>query len=138
MRRVVDITAQLPEVKAGEDESVWAWPEHRLRHTESFVYTHIGDVRAASAAQDRAVALYPPSHARLRTQVELHRAIGLIRSGYISDGLGHATEMLDRLPIEQHNGNLRMVARQVLAALPERETTRPAVAELRARIGSGS
>src|SRR5690606_18338406 len=75
MRRVVDITAQLPEVKAGEDESVWAWPEHRLRHTESFVYTHIGDVRAASAAQDRAVALYPPSHARLRTQVELHRAI---------------------------------------------------------------
>ncbi|MFY1671180.1 helix-turn-helix domain-containing protein [Plantactinospora sp. WMMB334] len=134
MRRVVDITAQLPAVPAGEDDSLWIWPEQRLRHTESFVYTHIGDTSAASAAQDRAVALYPSSQARLRTQVELHRACGLIRDGYIPDGLRHAADVLDRLPAEQHTDTLRSVAHQVLAAVPEREMHRPAVTDLRARI----
>lgn len=136
MRRVADITAQLPAVGAGEDESLWTWPEHRLRYTESFVYTHIGDSAAASVAQDRAVALYPQSHARLRTQVELHRAASLIRDGHIPDGLRHAADVLDRLPAEHHNDTLRSVAREVLAALPERETTRPAAAELKARIST--
>lgn len=134
MRQVSDITAQLPAVGAGEDDSLWTWPEHRLRHTESFVYTHIGDFPAASAAQDRAVVLYPSSQARLCTQVELHRACGLIRDGHIPDGLRHAADVLDRLPAAQHNDTLRSVARQVLAAVPEREMNRPAVADLRARI----
>ncbi|MFY1692715.1 helix-turn-helix domain-containing protein [Plantactinospora sp. WMMB782] len=134
MRRVVDITAQLPAVPADEDDSLWIWPEQRLRHTESFVYTYIGDTPAASAAQDRAVALYPSTQARLRTQVELHRACGLIRDGHIPDGLRHAADVLDRLPTEQHTDTLRSVAHQVLAAVPEREMHRPAVADLRARI----
>ncbi|MEE6308212.1 helix-turn-helix transcriptional regulator [Plantactinospora veratri] len=138
MRRVVDITGQLPAVPAREDDSLWAWPEQRLRHTESFVYTHIGDTPAASAAQDRAVALYPSSQARLRTQVELHRACGLIRDGHIPDGLRHAADVLDRLPTEQRTDTLRSVAHQVLAAVPEREMNRPAVTDLRARITTTS
>ena len=74
VRQVADITEQLPGTVVADVESLWGWPEHRLRHTESYVYTHIGDLTAAQAAQDRALILYPASQARLRTQVELHRA----------------------------------------------------------------
>ncbi|GAB3980293.1 hypothetical protein GCM10027615_58500 [Plantactinospora veratri] len=84
------------------------------------------------------MALYPSSQARLRTQVELHRACGLIRDGHIPDGLRHAADVLDRLPTEQRTDTLRSVAHQVLAAVPEREMNRPAVTDLRARITTTS
>src|SRR5262249_2418413 len=42
VRAVEEITARMPGT-ALADESMFGWPEHRLRHTESFVYTEIGD-----------------------------------------------------------------------------------------------
>jgi len=48
------------------------------RHTESYVYTHLGDHAAAEAACDRALGLYPTAMRREAAQVELHRALRLV------------------------------------------------------------
>jgi thioredoxin-like negative regulator of GroEL len=88
---------------------------------------------AANRAQEQALALYPASQARLRTQVRLHRASCLIQSGHVSDGLRHAADLLDALPADQHNEPLHEVARQVVAVVPS-GTARSDVAELEARI----
>ncbi|MEV0430289.1 helix-turn-helix domain-containing protein [Micromonospora sp. NPDC050495] len=124
----------LPAEVVEDVESLWGWPEHRLRHTESWVYTHAGLSDAASVAQERALALYPASQQRLRTQVQLHQAASLIRGGHIPDGLRLATDLLDRLPRDQHNELVRSVARQVLAVVPNGERARPVYGELVERV----
>nr|WP_307937093.1 hypothetical protein [Salinispora arenicola] len=45
---------------------MFGWPEVRLRHTESYVYTHLGHTQRALAAQDRALELYPADLGRER------------------------------------------------------------------------
>jgi transcriptional regulator with XRE-family HTH domain len=132
--QVERITQQLPDLVTQDVESLWGWPEHRLRHTQSYVYTLTGDQKAATTAQDRAVTLYPPSQARLCAQVELHRAAGMIYTGHIPDGLRHAADALDRLPVEQHTRVLYEVARQVLQAVPASQRSLPAVDDLAARL----
>ncbi len=125
---------RLPAETVANVESLWGWPEHRLRHTESWVYTHAADYRRANLAQERALTLYPASQTRLRTQVQLHQAAALIRSGCVSDGLRLAADLLDELPIEQHNEIVRSVARQVTAAVPETERRRPLYDDLLDRV----
>ena len=134
LTNLADISERLPGPVASDDESLSGWPEHRLRHTESYVNTHLGDVAAAYAAQDRALTLYPDSHARLRTQVQLHRATCLIREGNVGDGLRYAADLLDQLPGEQHNQLLQEVARQVIAAVPAVERRRVEAAALADRL----
>ncbi|MFC3500045.1 helix-turn-helix domain-containing protein [Micromonospora krabiensis] len=73
VRVLADQVETLPADLTADVESLWGWPEHRLRHTESWVYTHAGDQRAAAAAQQRALALYPTSQQRLRTQCSCTR-----------------------------------------------------------------
>jgi transcriptional regulator with XRE-family HTH domain len=134
VRAVADITDRLPAPVAADVNSLWGWPEHRLRHTESYVYTHVGQLAEAEVAQDRALALYPSVQARLRAQVELHRAARIIRGGDIPDGLRHAADVLDALSADQHSGPLHRVARQVIAVVPAAERYRPEMAELEARL----
>ncbi len=134
VRQLAEHVEALPAAITAEVESLWGWPEHRLRHTESWVYTHAGNQQAATAAQERALTLYPASQARLRTQVQLHQAATLIRGGYIPDGLRMAADLLDQLPREQQNELVRAVARQVAAAVPEGERRRPVYGELVERV----
>ncbi|MFD0817199.1 XRE family transcriptional regulator [Micromonospora zhanjiangensis] len=136
--QVERITERLPDVVTQDVESLWGWPEHRLRHAQSYVYTLTRDQKAATAAQDRALALYPPSQARLRAQVELHRAAGMIYAGHIPDGLRHAADALDRLPVRQHTRALHAVTRQVLRAVPTSQRSLPAVDDLAARLAEPS
>ncbi|MGS2615120.1 helix-turn-helix domain-containing protein [Micromonospora sp. LZ34] len=134
VRQLGDLADQLPATVIGDVESLWGWPEHRLRHTESWVYTHAGRLADADAAQDRALALYPASQARLRAQVGLHRAACLIRGGHIPDGLRLAADLLDELPAASHNELVRSVARQVADAVPVGERRRPVYGELVERV----
>lgn len=136
VRQLDDTVAQLPSEVLGDVESLWGWPEHRLLHTRSWVYTHAGRHADAEAAQDRALALYPSSQRRLRAQVSLHRAASLIRAGHIPDGLRHAADVLDELPRAQHNELLRAVARQVTDAVPAAERRRPVYGELVDRVSA--
>ncbi|SBT55101.1 XRE family transcriptional regulator [Micromonospora narathiwatensis] len=134
VRQLAEHVDALPDAVTADVESLWGWPEHRLRHTESWVYTHAGNRQAATAAQERALQLYPASQARLRTQVQLHQAAALIRGGHIPDGLRMAADLLDQLPSEQQNQLVRAVAGHVVAAVPEGEQQRPAYGDLVERV----
>ncbi|MEH1031619.1 helix-turn-helix transcriptional regulator [Micromonospora profundi] len=134
VEQLSSMVEQLPAAVVDDVESLWGWPEHRLRHTESWVYTHAGNYRKAEQAQDRALTLYPASQTRLRTQVQLHQAAALIRSGHVPDGLRLAADLMDGLPAEQHNEIVRSVARQVAAAVPEPERSRPLYDDLLSRV----
>ncbi|WP_329109739.1 helix-turn-helix transcriptional regulator [Micromonospora sp. NBC_01699] len=134
VRQVAEITARLPSEITNDAASLWAWPEHRLRHTESYVATHTGNLADADAAQDRALVLYPECQARLRTQVSLHRASCLIQKGHVGEGLRFAADLLDELPVEQHNKLLYEVARHVMAVVPTAERRRIELGDLAARL----
>jgi hypothetical protein len=136
VRELTDLAGRLPDRVAADVESLWGWPEHRVHHTASWVYTHAGRLADAETAQEQALHLYPQSQARLRTQVQLHQAACLVRGGHIPDGLVFAADLLDGLPPEQRTNSVRVVARQVAAAVPEAERKRPVFGELTARVGA--
>lgn len=133
LRTVEQLTGQMP-TGALADESMFGWPEHRLRHTESFVFTEIGDTARAMAAQDRALALYPETHGRNRAMVEMHRVSCLIGQGNIADGLRHAANVLDNLPAAQHDQLINEVARHAIAAVPVKERRRHDFHEVHDRL----
>ena len=130
VRQLTLLAAQLPTAVIDAVDSLWGWPEHRLRHPEAWVYAHAGQLPEANRAQELAVKLYPAPMARLRTQVRLHHAAALIRNGHILDGLRLAADLLQELPHEQHNAVLRAVVHQVIDAVPVEERSRPAYREL--------
>jgi hypothetical protein len=110
-------TARMPGRRLGDD-SVFGWPGHRLRHTESFVCTEIGDVVRAAAAQERALEICPASQAGNRAMVQMHRAACLVAEGDIATGLHYVTDALDTVPTDQHDQPLYEVARRTVARLP--------------------
>lgn len=134
VQQLEDVVERLPSPVLDDVKSLWGWPEHRLRHTEAWVFGHAGDLVRATQAQERAVDLYPAEMTRLRSQVQLHHAAALIRSGHIPDGLRQAADVLDELPSDQHNELLRTVARQVIEAVPTTERRRPTYRELAERV----
>jgi len=134
--QLTQLAAQLPSAVVNDVDSLWGWPEHRLRHTEAWVYAHAGKLTEAARAQEQAVKLYPVTMTRLRTQVRLHHAAALIRSGEIPGGLRLAAELLDELPTEQHNRLVRAVSQQVINAVPVKERGQPAYLELTDRTSA--
>jgi Helix-turn-helix domain len=137
LRRLADLTDRMPADVAADDESLLGWPEVRLRHTESYVHTWLGNGGAAYAAQDEALRLYRPSlPPRQRTQVMLHRAGCMIREGDIADGLAYASRLLDDLPAEHHTDHVYAVGRAAIAFVPERERGRREAVDLRMRLTS--
>lgn len=100
--QVADITERLPADVVADADSMFGWSEVRLRHTESYVYTALGDTARAYAAQDQALALYPDALARERAAMLLHRATCMIREGDVGGGLAYVGTVLDDLPAEQH------------------------------------
>lgn len=136
LRDVAEITERMPAPIMADAESMFGWPEVRLRHTESYVYTYIGDTARATAAQDQALALYPVDLERERAQLQMHRASCLIQDGHIADGLRYAADVLDSLPADRHNALLYDVARRVVSAVPQKERARAEVDDLRDRIAA--
>ncbi len=121
LRRLEALTGALDANVLADETSMLGWPEHRLRYTQSWVYTHLGRTRDAYAAQDAALSLYPPELARLRAQVEIQRAACMVIDGHLADGLDHAHDTLDALPAQLHNAAVRETARLVLAAVPAQQ-----------------
>jgi transcriptional regulator with XRE-family HTH domain len=129
--QVHGVVGRLPERVTTDTDSLYGWPEHRLRHGESFVYSYLGDTRRAVIAQERALALYPPHLVRERTQIRLHQAMCLVRTGDAVVGAAHARQALTDLPTEQHTEVVREVARSVVRLMPSNAECQPDVAELR-------
>lgn len=121
----------LAEVAQTPDEgSLFGWPEYRLRHAESLVFTTLGDYLAAFDAQDRALALYPAELAGELAMVQLHRAACLVGYGELT-GLGFAMRVLLELPAHCHNERLYVVAGQVLASVQPGDLAKSVVRDYR-------
>jgi len=131
MTHVYRTVDQLPGRITSDVTSMYGWSEYRLRHGESLVYTHLGDLPRATAAQDRALALYPAHMFRARAQVQLHQAIALVKGGEAEAGAAHAQRVIGELPEAQRIEVVLEVARSVAQAIPPEERQRSEATALR-------
>ena len=132
--RVADVTERLPAGVVADESSMLGWPEVRLRHTESYVHTWLGDTRRAYAAQDAALQIYPESLARDRAKIQLHRVACMVQDGDVGGGLTYAGRVLDSLPVQHHTQSVYAIGRAAMRVVPVQERSRPEAAELRARL----
>jgi len=125
------IISDLPATTTSDKDSLFGWPEERLRFTESFVYSHLGEYDKADAAQRRALALYPASYPRGPAQIELQRALCLVSCGDVSAGVEHALNIMAGLPAEHRVRPVVDLGHKVLQAIPATEGSQPGVARFR-------
>lgn len=130
MHRVYDAADRLPARVTDDTTSMFGWSEHRLRHTESFVYTYLDEATLAEAAHDRAIALYPDTMARDAAQVRIHRAMRLVRAGDTEGGAAHAHTVVNTLPTDQRIEAVLELARNVYHQIPPRQRDRPQATDL--------
>lgn len=118
---------------AGYSGSLLAWGEERLRNTETFTYSRLGNYKRFESAQLAASALYKhdPSNVRWPTGVELNRAFCLARNGDVTEGIAHAQRVIAELPAAQQTRDMLIHGRDVLNAIPQAEGDRPVVNEYR-------
>jgi transcriptional regulator with XRE-family HTH domain len=130
-----DTFAGLASSVTSDRASFLGWPETRLRYTESFTYSHLGDFAAASLAQDRALGLFPANVRRDPIKIELQRALCLARSGAAADAEQHAVAQLAALDPDQHDLPMANLAARVLRSLPASRAT-DATTELRRYVNA--
>ena len=122
-RAVQSIERTIASEALEDTETVFGWPESRLRHTESYVYSHIGDSVNAHRAQDRAMILYRPSKERplrqSRALIGLHEGLCLLREGYVDDGCQAAVKIINKLAESDRSTFVYGLGRQILANIPE-------------------
>lgn len=128
LHQVESTYERLPDA-ATADSSTFGWPQVRLHHTASFVHTRLGNLPEATSAQDQALELYPASLPRHRALIQLHRAECLVRTGNVTDGIGHATNVLDGLPRHTRTMMVLDVAAAILDGVPPEERGRSPVRE---------
>jgi hypothetical protein len=133
-----DSFGRLPAAVTSEGvEGIGYFRERNLRHTQSFVYTHLND-RRAEAAQDQSLALYPPTLFLLSAKVELHRARWLVGAGDMRTGVAHARDTLLGVPVPYRDHLLIWTAREFLNAVPAGEQRSPAVMEYRELVAQAA
>ncbi|MFC5747372.1 XRE family transcriptional regulator [Actinomadura rugatobispora] len=118
---------QLP--RSSSEPTVLDFQESQLLWSEAYVRTISGDRRAVTAVEN-ARALYPSTARVPITNLDLMRAIDLVKSGEVREGLDLAvTSLTDRpRPVLA----TRQLVGQVLSTLPEPARTLPAARDLRA------
>jgi transcriptional regulator with XRE-family HTH domain len=135
------IFEQLPPAAAADQHTIYGWPEQRLWHGASYVYTHLGtrekgDSQLAAEAQKNALHLYATASPRSRAQIQLHTATCLVRDGHIDEGANHAQTTLEALPHTHRTAMVLGVAAKVLEAVPSGEHRRPPVRALEELISA--
>jgi transcriptional regulator with XRE-family HTH domain len=131
-----DVYAALPGDVTADRDTTFAWPEHRLRFTESFVYSQLGDSARADVAQRQAVALYPASYRRGPAQIELQRALCLTRAGDTFEGVQLAQGIMSGLPRADHIRPVLDLSSRVLDAVPLEHQKAAAVTEFREHLAA--
>jgi hypothetical protein len=118
----------LPSAVLDKQQNQWNWAEQRLRHVESCVHAYAGRVEEAQNAQDAAVACYPSNNFQGRTQVALHQAIALIRSGDVLGGTHHVVSVFDRLESwQREDGLVLRTGEDALKTIPQQGLQHPQV-----------
>ncbi len=136
LEHVRDRFSSLPTATASPSGSLFSWGEECLHFTESFVYSRLGDVNQADRARRAALPLYMPSDVRQPAQLELHRAMCLVRSGDVNEGARHAQAVIATLPAAHRIRPIVDLGRTVLGAIPPAQRDRPNIQEYRDWLGS--
>lgn len=92
--------------------------------------THLGDIRAAWLAQDKALALVASADFMDRTFTRLDRATCIAATGDPAGASSYARDTLLALTEAQRVGIITGRARQFIEAMPKRVRAQPAVHEL--------
>jgi transcriptional regulator with XRE-family HTH domain len=121
----------LPDSLTSNVDSVFGWPEIRLRHTISYVHALAGRSRHAHQAHDDALAIYPAARLRSRAQIQLHRAHTMVAYGDLATGVDHAVRTVEAVPPAQRGRLVFALADRVVDAVPARESARADVRSLR-------
>jgi hypothetical protein len=121
----------LPEEVTSDRDTHFAWPEDRLRFTETYVHCHLGDVRRAELARRRAEQLYPAGDRRGPTQLGLLHALALVRAGDVGEGVLLAREVMSGLRPADHVLPTVDLGERVLDAVPPAQRQRTPVTEFR-------
>jgi hypothetical protein len=122
---------QQPAEVVADSGSLLGWPIDRVRYTESYVHSHLGELAAADLAQHQAIQAYPPGYRRGPAQIELQRALCLVTAGDSREGTRHAQQVITALPAADRNRPVLDLAQRVLRIVPTAERHHPAVNEYR-------
>lgn len=112
-------------------ESDRLWPENRIAFTQSFVYSYLGHLKEADAAQTRALELYAPDFRRGPAQIKLQRALCMVKAGDANGGTAYAQQVMQALPTGDHVRTIIDLAHTVYRAVPEEGRGLVAVADFR-------
>lgn len=119
---------ELP-VSSHHRDSLFDYAEENLRFTESFVYSHAGNFTKAERAQERALTLYRDDNLRSPAQIELQRALCLVRMGDLAQGTRRAQKTIINLPVVHRIRPIADLGQKVLGAIPAHERSRAWVKE---------
>lgn len=99
-----------------DTQTIFGWPEERLRFAESYVYSHLGDARRARRAQAQVRSLYGRAETKAvnRTIIDIHDAICMAREGYIDDGCQAAIHAVQFLGAYIHSGTNVSIRHEVV------------------------
>lgn len=101
--------------------SAFGYNEASLRFHEGNAYTHLGDVKSAFKAQERALELCSRDNYTDWALTRLDHAQCLAYSGNVSDGLAYATATMTGLTEAQRRGIITLRGQEIVKALPEGE-----------------
>jgi len=110
--------------------SAFVYNEAQLRFHESNALTHLGDIRAAWSAQERALELVAPADFMDRAFTRLDRAMCLATEGDATEASSYARDTLLDLSEVERLGIITGRARQIVAAMPSGTRTLLPVREL--------
>ncbi|MEU5863490.1 helix-turn-helix transcriptional regulator [Nonomuraea sp. NPDC047529] len=106
----------------------------QIPFAESWVAAFAGDQAAADTARDHVLAIIPERSYQYRVNARLHEAISTAALGDADKAARIAAGLFDSLPADYRTNHIRETGRMVLRAVPVKQRSRPAVADLRAMI----
>lgn len=134
LHRAEDMLGALPAEVI--NDSAFGYSEAQLRFHEGNALTYLGDVAAAWAAQQQALALCPAHDFTDRTLIQLDRTLCLTRAGEINEALTCAVAALEPLTDVQREGIINLRGREVLDTVSESQRRLPAARQLQELLTS--
>jgi tetratricopeptide (TPR) repeat protein len=110
--------------------SAFGYNEGQFRFHAGSAYTHLHDLSAAFAAQDRALELCSPGDYTDRALTRLDRASCFAYDGDVVLAAGEIAETLIGLSEDQRRGIIELRAAEIVAGLPDRDQALPVVRDL--------
>lgn len=136
LRQIRDNFDRLPARVTCDTDSIFGWGEHSMRFTESYAYSYLGNFNQADLAQTAALNLYTETHVRGPAQIELQRALCMVRSGDVMPGVAHAEKVMAGVPKEHLNRTVSDIGWRVFSSVPIADRDRTNVQSFHAELES--